>query len=68
MPNIRDRIRTYRETHNTNQQQLADLLGVTRQCVSYWENGRTKPNITQILKLAAILQIPVEQALRELHE
>ena len=36
------------------QQQLADLLAVSKQNVSAWENGHHEPSWAQILKIAAL--------------
>jgi predicted transcriptional regulator len=36
------------------QEALADMLGVTQACVSYWLNGHRVPREKQILKLRYI--------------
>ena len=40
------RIRALRQEKNLSQQQLADLMFVTRKTVSNWENGNRMPDIT----------------------
>lgn len=37
--NISDRIQNLRNTKGISQEQLADVLGVSRQAVSKWESG-----------------------------
>ncbi len=48
-----------REERGLTQQQLADRLYVTRQAVSRWERGETRPGIDMIKLIAAVLDVPV---------
>lgn len=66
MPTIHERLKAYREQANIPQEEIARRIGVSRQVVSYWENGHAKPGADKILKLSELLQIPVEQVLKEL--
>lgn len=47
---IQEILKTLREKQNLTQDQLAERVMVTRQAVSRWENGETRPN-TDTLKL-----------------
>ncbi len=42
------------------QQDLANRLFVTRQCISKWENGQVIPNLENIEKLAEVFEIEIE--------
>ena len=66
MDKLAARIRMHRAEHRIPQDTFADQLGVSRQSISFWENAHVVPNSKIIRKLAAILNIPVEQALKEL--
>ncbi len=46
----KDILKNLREKNDLTQEQLAELLMVTRQAVSRWETGETQPN-TETLKL-----------------
>lgn len=48
-----------REERGLTQQQLADRLYVTRQAVSRWERGETRPGIDMLKLIAAALDVPV---------
>lgn len=52
-----------REECGLTQQQLADKLYVTRQAVSRWECGETKPGIDMLKLIAATLDVPVTMLL-----
>ena len=52
-----------RNEAHLSQQQLADVVGVTRITELRWEHGISMPNITNIRKLAEVLNIP-EQRLK----
>ena len=57
MKNIVKKIRVER---GLSQQDLATALHVSRQTISYIENGQKKPTILLALRLAEYLQISVE--------
>ncbi len=52
-----------REERGLTQQQLADKLYVTRQAVSRWECGETKPGIDMLKLIAVTLDVPVAMLL-----
>ena len=54
MRDIGKNIRDLRKRQNMTQDELAARLFVTRQTVSNYENGRTRPDVEQILRLAEI--------------
>ena len=45
-------IRNIREKNNLTQEQVAELIHVTRQAVSRWENGETQPDTEQLKTLS----------------
>ena len=46
------------------QKELADRLGVTNKAVSKWETGQGMPDISVLLELGRVLEVPVEEILR----
>lgn len=51
----------YRKRQKMTQEQLAELLGVTAQAVSKWENDQSCPDITTVPKLASIFSITTDE-------
>lgn len=51
------KIKRQREKLLLSQNDLATLVGVTRQTVYYWESGRRKPSLTKSRTLAKILKM-----------
>jgi transcriptional regulator with XRE-family HTH domain len=49
------RIRQLRREKSLTLQQVAQVLGVTRACVSKWETGASEPDLTRLGELAAVL-------------
>ncbi|EOH96790.1 hypothetical protein UAW_01748 [Enterococcus haemoperoxidus ATCC BAA-382] len=49
-------VKKKREQLNLTQQELADMLYVTRQSISNWENGKSHPN-SDILKQLNNIQL-----------
>ena len=52
-----------RKKKKMTQKDLADRLGVTNKAVSKWETGQGMPDISVLLELARILEVPVEAIL-----
>ena len=57
---IGERIAELREQRNISQAQLAQLLEVSRQAVSKWENDQTAPDTLKLIQLADVLDSDVE--------
>ncbi|QOR34953.1 helix-turn-helix transcriptional regulator [Clostridium sp. 'deep sea'] len=59
--NISQKLKQLRKQHKISQENLAELLGISRQVVSKWENGLSKPETNNLLKIAKIFNISVEE-------
>lgn len=59
MRDIGKNIRTLRMQQNMTQDTLAEKLFVTRQTVSNYETGKSRPDIDMLLKIAEILQVDI---------
>ncbi|MEA4942354.1 MAG: helix-turn-helix transcriptional regulator [Oscillibacter sp.] len=57
MRDIGRNIRDLREQNNLTQEELADKLFVTRQTVSNYEHGKTRPDVDMIMKIADVLNV-----------
>ncbi len=57
---MKNRITELRKERHMTQQNLADLLGVTRQTVISLEGGRYNPSITLAFKLAKTFDMHIE--------
>lgn len=61
--NIGDKILFLREEKGISQQELADLLEVSRQTISKWECGGSDPEISKILKLSNLFKVSTDYLL-----
>ncbi len=57
---LQNTLRVERARRDLTQEQLADLVGVTRKTINTVENGRFIPSTYLALKLARALEVPVE--------
>lgn len=58
---VAEKLRHYREACVLSQKQVADALNIERSTYTKYETGDSEPNLTTIVKLAAIYNIsPVE--------
>lgn len=49
-----DIVRIYRDCQHISQEQFAEMIGVSRRAVAYWENGR----IPETKNMQKVLQLP----------
>lgn len=62
---IGDKIAKARKTQNLTQEQLADLLNVSRQAVSRWESDLAYPETDNLIRLSEILQVNCDYLLKD---
>ena len=54
MMTLSERIRQCRQQAGLSQEQVAELVGVSRQAVAKWEAGTSAPSTENLLRLAGI--------------
>lgn len=62
---IDQKIAELRMAKGLSQEQLAEMLGVSRQSVSKWEMGQMLPQIDKVLQLSEIFNVSTDALLRE---
>lgn len=60
-----DKLSAMRKKNNYTQEQLAELLGVSRQAVSKWESGAAFPETEKLLRLSSLFGCSLDYLLRE---
>ncbi len=63
--NIGSKIKTARNEAGLTQENAAELLGVSRQTVSNWENEKSYPDIVSVIKMSDIYNISLDRLLKE---
>lgn len=58
-----NRLCDLRKKHNLSQEELASLLGVSRQAVSKWERSESSPDTDNLIELAKIYNITLDELL-----
>lgn len=62
---LADKIINERKKNGWSQEELADMLDVSRQSVSKWESAQSIPDIQKILKMAEIFGVSTDYLLKE---
>lgn len=60
---LSENIRNLRKMFNISQVDLASSLGVTKQCVSNWENDNILPSIEMLVKIAKFFNVSTDYLL-----
>lgn len=53
----------YRKEKGLSQEKLAEYMGTSRQAVTKWENGKSKPSTENLIKLSELFCIEIEDLL-----
>lgn len=61
MVNIGKRIRTARQKVGMSQEELAQLIGVTKSTISKYEKGAREPRYDQLQRIADTLNVPIHE-------
>lgn len=62
---IEKQISELRKKNGISQEKLAELVGVSRQAVTKWESGKAKPDTENLLRLAEIFGVSVDELCRK---
>ncbi len=62
---LADKIINERKKNGWSQEELADMLDVSRQSVSKWESAQSVPDLQKILKLAEIFGVSTDYLLKD---
>ncbi len=60
---LHERIRNIRMSKGLTQVELANLLNVTKQSVSNWENDNIQPSVDMLVKIAGVLSVSTDHLL-----
>lgn len=60
-----DKLTALRKQKGMSQEQLAELLGVSRQAVSRWELGTTMPDAEKLIKLKEVFGVSIDYLITE---
>lgn len=63
--NLSENLKKIRKDNSLSQEQLADMLGVSRQSVSKWESGGAYPEMDKMLKLCEIFNLNIDELLNK---
>lgn len=58
-----DTLKNQRRKNNISQEMFAEKLGVSRQAVQKWESNRSLPNLDNIVEIAKIFNISLDELL-----
>ncbi|MDH4273263.1 MAG: helix-turn-helix transcriptional regulator [Candidatus Aminicenantes bacterium] len=58
---LRNHLKVHRARKDITQEELAELVGVTRPTINFIENGRFVPSALLALKIARVFGVPFEE-------
>ncbi len=65
--NLGDKLCLLRTQHGYSQEQLAELVGVSRQSVSKWESGVSLPETEKLIQVSDLFDVSIDFLMRDEH-
>ena len=62
------KIKALRIAKGYKQEELGERIGLTRDAISKWENGKNIPRLPELLSLAMVFEMNVSELLQEIDE
>ncbi len=62
---LADKLIELRKRDGLSQEQLAEVMGVSRQAISKWESAQSTPDMNKILKLAHLFDVSTDYLLKD---
>ena len=62
---IGSKLKNARNEKGITQEQAAELLGVSRQTISNWENNKSYPDIVSVIKMSDSYSVSLDHLLKE---
>ena len=59
-----EKLRTLRREKGLSQEELAAMVGVSRQALSKWEAGQSRPELDKLLALSDIFSVTMDSLVR----
>jgi transcriptional regulator with XRE-family HTH domain len=66
--NFADKLQSYRKQKGMSQENLADVIGVSRQAVSKWESGQSYPEIDKMIAISELFGVSVDHLVKDVQE
>lgn len=63
--NLKDNLKKIRKDNNLSQEQLAEMLGVSRQSVSKWEQGLAYPEMDKVIQICQMFNLNIDELLNQ---
>lgn len=60
-----EKLRALRKEKGLSQEELADIVGVSRQAMSKWESGQTFPETEKLIALSELFGVTIDSMLKE---
>ncbi|MDF2611288.1 MAG: transcriptional regulator, family, partial [Lachnospiraceae bacterium] len=63
--NLGERIYKLRSAKNLSQGDLSEILDVSRQSISKWENNNAVPELSKLIKMSELFQVSLDDLVKE---
>lgn len=66
--NFEQKLQTLRKERGLSQENLAEIIGVSRQAVAKWELGQSYPDIEKLIALSSFLKVSIDKLVKDYNE
>ena len=65
MNKLSENLKKIRKDHNLSQEQLSELLGVSRQAISKWESSAAYPEMDKVIQICNEFNLNIDDLLNK---
>ena len=58
---LNQNLKKFRKACGFKQEEVASVLGVDRSAYSYYESGKTEPNVSNLIKIARMFKVDIDE-------
>lgn len=66
--NFSEKVQKLRKDKNISQEDLAEIMNVSRQAVSKWESGQSMPDIYKLVEISNYFKVSIDYLLKDENE
>lgn len=63
--NFQEKLQVLRRERGLSQENLAEIIGISRQAIAKWECGRSYPDVNNLIQISNLFKVSIDKLLRD---
>lgn len=62
---FQEKLQVLRRERGLSQENLAEIIGISRQAIAKWECGRSYPDVNNLIKISNLFKVSIDKLVRD---